>query len=86
MIKSSKPVPPGAREGDERYLLDDPWKVRDRGTVAPLQLSLNNLKDELEYTNDKDPRLGLLLHSVRELSEVLMPLIEALYVSSINRM
>ncbi len=80
MIQSSKPPRPGKNQ-DETPLLDDPWEVRDRGFIASLQLNVDKLKDELEYTNDKDPRLGLLLHNLRELSETIRPMIEALYLS-----
>ncbi len=82
MIQSSKPVPVGKVGQGKKNILDDPWEMRDRGTIASLQMSVNKLKDELEYTNEKDARLGLLLHNLRELSEIIRPLFEALYVSS----
>ncbi len=85
MIQSSKPIPPGTSENDERHLLDDPWKVRDRAVVSSLQLGVEKLIDNLEYTNNKDPRLGLLLHNCRELRDITRPLIEALFISGMNR-
>ncbi len=85
MIQSSKNLRPGKLGDDKRHVLEDPWQVRDRGTIASLQLSIDRLKDELEYSNDKDARLGLLLHNLCELSEILNPVIESLYVSNIHR-